>query len=112
MATKVRRATSKQIIRKMVRRIVERFAPEKVILFGSHVRGTTHAYSDVDLLVVMPVDGSRRAKAVEIAIALHDLGAPTDVIVSTPDAFEWRQNVPGTLERIATREGKVLHARC
>jgi predicted nucleotidyltransferase len=44
----------------MVRRIVQRFDPEKVILFGSHARGTAGPDSDVDLLVVMTVRGSKR----------------------------------------------------
>ena len=45
-------------IAEMVRRIVERFDPEKIILFGSHARGDATPDSDVDLLVVMPVQGS------------------------------------------------------
>ena len=36
----------------IVSRIVQRFHPEKIILFGSHARGTTNTQSDVDLLVV------------------------------------------------------------
>src|SRR4051794_41082775 len=41
-------------IRRYVGRIVERFHPEKVILFGSHAYGRPTPDSDVDLLVVMP----------------------------------------------------------
>jgi uncharacterized protein len=41
-------------IEQMVRRIVEQFHPERVILFGSHARGDAGPDSDVDLLVVMP----------------------------------------------------------
>jgi len=43
----------------MVQRIVRRFRPERVILFGSHARGEAGPDSDVDLLIVMPVEGSR-----------------------------------------------------
>ena len=35
----------------MVARIVRRFHPDRVILFGSHARGTAGPDSDVDLLV-------------------------------------------------------------
>ncbi len=41
-------------IRRFVRRIAERFRPEKIILFGSYAYGTPHNESDVDLLVIMP----------------------------------------------------------
>ena len=105
-----RRELQKTIDR-MVQRIVKRFHPEQVILFGSHARGTGGPDSDVDLLVVMPVTGSRREKAVEIGVALHGLGVAKDIVVTTPEDFEWRKEVPGTIERPAALEGKVLYAR-
>jgi predicted nucleotidyltransferase len=40
---------------RMVRRIVRRFHPVKIILFGSQARGMATADSDVDLLVILPV---------------------------------------------------------
>jgi len=95
----------------MVARIVKRFRPEKVILFGSYARGNATADSDVDLLVVMPVASSRREKAVKIGVALHDIPIAKDVIVVTPEEFEWRKDVIGTVEWPAAHEGKVLYAR-
>ncbi len=41
-------------IRRYARQIVEKFQPDKVILFGSFARGEQRDGSDVDLLVVMP----------------------------------------------------------
>lgn len=98
-------------IKRMVKRIVERFNPDQVILFGSHARGTAGLDSDVDLLVVMSFAGSRREKAVEIGVALHGIGVPKDIVVTTPEDFEWRKEIPGTIERPAALEGKVLYAR-
>lgn len=99
------------VIEKMVRRIVKRFDPERIILFGSYARGTAGPNSDVDLLVVMPVTGSRREKAIEIGVALHGFGVPKDIVVTTPEDFAWRKDVPGTVERPAALEGRVLYAR-
>ncbi len=98
-------------IKEMVKRVVNLFAPEKVILFGSYATGNAGPDSDVDLLVVMPVSGSRREKAIEIGVALHDFHIPKDVIVVTPEDFEWRKDVIGTIEWPASHEGKVLYAR-
>lgn len=95
----------------MVRRIVERFNPLKIILFGSYARGNAGPDSDVDLLIVMPVRGSKRKKAVEIGVALHDIKVAKDVIVVTPQEFEWRKDVIGTIEWPAAREGQVLYAK-
>jgi predicted nucleotidyltransferase len=98
-------------IHMMVDRIVRRFRPEKIILFGSHARGDALPDSDVDLLVVMSVKGSRRQKAVKIGVALHDIAISKDVIVVTPEDFEWRKDIVGTIEWPAYREGKVIYAR-
>ena len=103
--------TARKDIREMVDRIVRQFQSEKVILFGSYVRGNVGPDSDVDLLVVMPVQGSKRKKVVEIRVALHDIRVPKDIIVTTPEAFEWRRDVVGTIERPAAREGEILYAR-
>jgi len=46
-------------------------------------RGTARADSDIDLLVVLPVTGSKRAKQVEMRVALHDIRVPKDIIVAT-----------------------------
>jgi len=102
--------TAEQQISRMVRRIVRQFHPQRVILFGSHARGEAGPDSDVDLLVIMPVEGSRREKAIEIGVALHDIRVPKDIIVTTPEDFEWRKETVGTIERPAAREGKVLYA--
>jgi len=95
----------------MVRRIVKRFGPERIVLFGSHARGCAGPDSDVDFLVVMPVRGSKRNKAIEIAVALDNIRIPKDIIVTTPDEFAWRKEIAGTIEKPAAREGKVVYAR-
>jgi hypothetical protein len=67
--------------------------------------------SDVDLLVIMPVAGSKRAKQVEMRVALHDIPVPKDIILVTPDEVARRRDVVGTIIHPALREGKVLYVR-
>ena len=98
-------------IDRLVQRIVRRFRPDKVILFGSHGRGDARPDSDVDLLVVMPVEGSKREKQLEVRMALGETSVPVDVIVTRPEDFAWRKDVVGTVECPAWREGKVLYVR-
>ena len=92
-----------------VKRIVDQFHPAKIILFGSHARGLVGLDSDVDLLVVMNVEGSKRRRAVEIDLALSDRAFPLDLIVVTPEEFEKYQDVMGHILYPAVREGKVLY---
>jgi predicted nucleotidyltransferase len=103
--------STKSAIRKIVQRVVSRFSPDKIILFGSYAQGNAGPDSDLDLLIVMPVSGSRRQKAVEIGVALHDIAVAKDVIVVTPEDFEWRKDVIGTIEWPAAHQGEVLYAR-
>ena len=109
---RIKKATCVQAqIARMVKRIVKKFNPEKIILFGSQARGDAGPDSDIDLLVVMPVAGSKREKAIEIGVALHDIPVPKDIIVTRPEEFAWRKEYVGTIERPAAREGKVLYAQ-
>lgn len=101
--------STEEALAQATERLVARFGPRRVILFGSHARGTADARSDVDLLVVCPIPGSRRALMVAMDSALSGLGFARDVIVLTPEEFERDRRIPGTIARYASQEGKVLY---
>ena len=62
--------TAEAIISTMVDRIVGRFQPSRVVLFGSQARGNANEWSDVDLLVVMgSVPDKRQAADRDTAVA-------------------------------------------
>ncbi len=98
-------------IAEIVRRLATRFQPGKIILFGSHARGTASPGSDAGLLVVIPVQGSRRKLATEMELALAGVNMPADLIVVTPEQLRRDQNRPGTVIHPAVREGIVLYER-
>jgi predicted nucleotidyltransferase len=70
-------------IRKYVRQVVEKFHPDKVILFGSHAYGKPDADSDVDLLVIMPAKNELTMMG-RISQAIWPPFA-VDVVVRTPE---------------------------
>src|SRR5688572_9953810 len=76
-------------IRRFARQIVERFHPDKIILFGSYAYGTPTPDSDVDLLVVMPTR-NQVEQAVRIDEAIADRGFPLDLLVRTPKTLAAR----------------------
>lgn len=98
-------------IREVVDRISCGFRPEKIILFGSNVRGETTADSDVDLLIIMNVKGSRRKKATEMDLALLGINLPVDLIVVTPKEVEENREKVGSIIRTALLEGQVVYER-
>ena len=99
------------VIPAMVQRIVERFDPLRIILFGSYARGDEGRHSDVDLLVVMAWVTDKRKVTVEIRKTLAHFPVPKDVIVTTLDEIARYGNRVGTVLRPALREGKVLYER-
>jgi predicted nucleotidyltransferase len=96
----------------MVERIVSKFAPERIILFGSHARGDARPDSDVDLIVVMADETTdRRRTAVDIRVSLADVPVPMDILVTTPGELAQRSQVNGSVFLPALAEGRVLYAR-
>jgi predicted nucleotidyltransferase len=95
-------------IRELSDDIVRKFNPEKVILFGSYAYGTPTPDSDVDLLVILPYEGRRRAKATEIRSAI---GArfPLDLLAYPREYVEWRVANEDYFLREITTKGKVLY---
>jgi len=83
-------------------------SPSRVVLFGSHARGTAHANSDLDLLVIEDEVENTYQETARLRRALRGLGVPVDIIViSEAEAAEPRSLV--VIEGL--REGVVLHER-
>ena len=80
---------ARDAIQKFCQELVEVFHPQKVVLFGSYAYGTPGEYSDVDLLVVMPVEGSPARMSAEILIKLSP-PFPLDVLVRSPETLAER----------------------
>ncbi len=77
-----------KMLQDIARRIVPRFQPQRIILFGSHARGQANSDSDIDLLIVMDTESSNRSKANEIDLMLADRTMPVDIMVLTPEQYE------------------------
>lgn len=92
------------------RKIAEAYQPEKIILFGSHAYGTPREDSDVDLLVIMPFEGSGLRKSVEI-LTRFSPNFPIDLIAQRPDDAAKRYRELNPLIREAFDRGRVLNER-
>jgi predicted nucleotidyltransferase len=92
-------------------KIVERFNPVRVVVFGSHARGDAGRDSDLDLFVEMETDKSPPERAIEVSAIFGLRQWPLDVVVYTPEEVERLRKIRGTLLSIIDAEGEVLYER-
>ena len=99
------------LIDDVVRRIVERFHPNRIVLFGSHARGDAGPESDIDLFIEMESDLRPLDRAVEVQrfFGLRPWGL--DVFVYTPAEVAAQRGHLGNLLSYVDAEGKVVYER-
>jgi len=95
----------------IVARVAEQFHPERILLFGSLARGDAGVGSDIDLLVVFRTPVQRRVTAVALRLAIADIPAPVDFVVTDLEEIERRGRIAGPTLGTALREGKVVYDR-
>lgn len=93
----------------MVTRIVSRFNPEKIILFGSYANGTQNENSDLDLLIVQDSDLPIQKRGLDIRLSLIGTKIPIDILVYTNSEFEQEKNSAYSFLNSAIKNSKVLY---
>ncbi len=95
-------------IQAVAHEIVEKFHPQKIILFGSYAYGIPTEDSDVDLLVLIePPDSTLRTAARISAAIEHPF--PLDILVWAPRQFEESVQRKGSFATEVASKGVVLY---
>ncbi len=104
-------AQPRKQIELLCRAISLKFHPEKIVLFGSHAHGKPRPESDVDLLVVMPFEGSPfRQAAVILDHVVQAVGViPLDLLVRTSQQVQERIHMGDTFMRDVIERGRVMY---
>lgn len=99
-------------VRLVVEAIRDRYAPERIILFGSHAWGTPHADSDVDLLIVKRTDARPLQRCIDVRQLIRNerRRLPLDLLVYTPEELDLRLAQGDTFLQEILRRGVVVHA--
>jgi len=100
-----------ELLAQVTRKIVERFHPRRIILFGSQVRGEATSESDLDLFIEMETQARPPERAVEVSSIFGLRPWFLDVVVYTPEEVQRLRKTNGTLVSVIEAEGKVLYER-
>lgn len=98
-------------ILEIVSRIVIKFNPDKIILFGSYAMGNATNSSDLDLLVIKDTDLPYHKRSFDIHKALIGSMIPMDILVYTSQEFEKEQKEQSSFLNSAIKTSKVLYER-
>ena len=104
------RRVARAYLRAAIGRIVRRFRPDKIILFGSHAGGRPHAGSDVDLLVIARSKEHPFERESKVDALLADRLVPMDILVRTPDELAAYRRCADPFWESVLDHGKVVYA--
>jgi predicted nucleotidyltransferase len=103
---------SAEVLREIVRRLVQGLQPEQIILFGSHAYGEPTQASDLDIMIIVSESSEPAHRREQKAYAcVGAVGVSKDLLVLTREEFEEQSQVVTSLARRVKEKGTVLYER-
>ena len=96
-------------VQSITRQIIEKYEPDKIILFGSAARGEYDEVNDLDFLIIkqdVPLYGIDRMRELD---ELIERNIAADMLVYRPDEFEDRIKLGDPFIKTILEEGRVLY---
>ncbi len=97
-------------IKRIVDQIIEKYQPEKIILFGSFAYGKPGVASDVDLLIIKQTNQRRVDRIKEVLMKVQS-DLPIEPLVYTQKELETRIDLGDFFFQNIIKKGKVLYAK-
>ena len=104
---------TKQLILDMVKKIKERYKPDRIILFGSYAYGRPNEDSDVDLLIVKDTPLRPLDRRIEIRKLNYEENKllPVSPLVFTEDELQSRIKLGDEFIREILQKGTILYEK-
>jgi len=96
-------------IQSITKQLIEKYGPEKIILFGSAARGDYGKANDLDFLIIkqdVPLYGIDRMRELD---ELIDRNVAADMLVYRPNEFDERVRLGDPFIKAVLREGRILY---
>jgi len=98
-------------IKKIINRIIKKYKPEKIILFGSFAWGKPDKDSDLDLFIIKNTKEKKLERIYKVYKLLWDKKIPLDVLVYTPKEIKKRLALGDFFIEDIIKNGKLLYER-
>ena len=97
-----------------VQRVIEcikKYDPEKIIIFGSYVRGEMDKYSDIDFVVIKKTSEGFLQRIIEVTNLLDKELGHVDIFVYTPEEFQIMIDYENPFIEQVLKEGRVVYEK-
>lgn len=110
------RIQTKSEINKIKQILIDKYKPERIVLFGSFAWGKPNQDSDLDFLIIKKVQKPRPAREQEVYRVLSDYhysaeSLPVDIIVHTPDEAKKRLSLGDPFIKEILTRGQVIYEK-
>jgi len=98
-------------INDITEQIVQKYNPERVILFGSYAKGTFNDNSDLDFIIVKETNLPKHKRGIELRRHFYGLTIPLDFKIYTTVEYEQDKENKYSFLYSALSESKTLYDR-
>jgi uncharacterized protein len=99
----------KNVIKKIIKAVLQVIVPEKIILFGSQARGQAGPNSDYDILIIKSGIKNKLNIEQDIYEKIIGIDESIDILVKTPENIDSDKNKTGSFIFRALKEGIVIY---
>jgi uncharacterized protein len=100
---------SQEQISEIIKIIVSGYKPEKIYLFGSYSSGNPNKDSDIDLLIIKNTTEPFIKRIRQVRHLFKIQPAPMDLLIYTPDEFNYNKSLVNNIINIVLKEGKLIY---
>ena len=101
----------KKEIKKIKEKIIQKYRPEKIILFGSYIWGKFALDSDIDFFIIKNTKKRKLDRIYEVDKLLHNRKIPVDVLIYTPKEIKERLELGDFFVEDVIKKGKLIYER-